>query len=115
MILQTKYDRLIPILCRSTFIQLLERHYDIASGQLQLDGRPIQCYNIRHLRRTMALVGQEPVLFNLTVAENIAYGLNEGEFTREAIVEAAKAANVHDFIVSLPLVRPLLGPRPFHL
>ena len=55
--------------------------------------------NIRHLRSNVALVGQEPTLFNLTIAENIAYGLeNVGE---ARIIEAAKAANVHEFVSAM--------------
>jgi ABC-type multidrug transport system fused ATPase/permease subunit len=52
----------------------------------------------------MALVGQEPTLFNLSVRENIAYGLDREEATPDAIISAAKLANVHSFIESLPLV-----------
>lgn len=58
-------------------------------------------YNIRHLRNAMALVGQEPTLFNLSIRENIAYGISDVT-TQQQIESAAKLANIHAFIESLP-------------
>ncbi|KAI1720374.1 ABC transporter transmembrane region domain-containing protein [Ditylenchus destructor] len=60
---------------KSTIIQLIERFYDVLGGNLSVDGVDIRKYNIRHLRNAMALVGQEPTLFNLSIRENIAYGI----------------------------------------
>ncbi|KAF7634020.1 hypothetical protein Mgra_00006545 [Meloidogyne graminicola] len=72
------------------------------SGSLSIDGIEIRRYNIRHLRNSIALVGQEPTLFALSIKENIAYGLNYDEVSDEKIKEAAKLANIHNFIESLP-------------
>lgn len=87
---------------KSTIVQLLERFYDVVSGLLTIDGMDVRHYNIRHMRSAMALVGQEHVLFNLTIRENITYGLAEHQVSEGEIVEAAKLANIHDFIESLP-------------
>ena len=67
-----------------------------------MDGLDIRRLNLRHLRRSMALVGQEPTLFALSIRENIAYGLAEDEVNEQRIQAAAKLANIHAFIESLP-------------
>jgi ATP-binding cassette subfamily B (MDR/TAP) protein 1 len=82
---------------KSTIIQLLERFYDPQSGALLLDGRDIKTLNVRWLRSKLGLVGQEPVLFQGSVATNIAYGKTDA--TREEIEAAARMANAHDFIM----------------
>jgi ATP-binding cassette subfamily B (MDR/TAP) protein 1 len=82
---------------KSTLIQLLERFYDPSSGVITLDGVDIKTLNVRWLRGQLGLVGQEPVLFQGTVAQNIAYG-KDGVASQEEIEEAAKAANAHAFI-----------------
>ena len=95
---------------KSTIIQLLERFYDPQAGAVELDGVDIRRLNLRWLRQQIGLVGQEPVLFVGTVAQNIGYG-KEGA-TREEVEEAARSANAHDFITEdLPLacVCPLLN------
>lgn len=84
---------------KSTVIQLLERFYDPMSGVITLDGMDIKTLNVRWLRSQLGLVGQEPVLFQGTVAQNIAYGKLSGASQAE-IEEAAKAANAHGFITS---------------
>ena len=84
---------------KSTVIQLLERFYDPTSGVITLDGVDIKTLNVRWLRSQLGLVGQEPVLFQGTVAQNIAYGKLSGASQAE-IEEAAKAANAHGFITS---------------
>lgn len=66
----------------------------------EIDGVDIRQINIQHLRRQMALVPQQPTLFNLTVAENIAYGRPNASKTE--IIEAAKKAGAHEFIQALP-------------
>uniref|UniRef100_A0A0E0HHR4 MDR-like ABC transporter n=1 Tax=Oryza nivara TaxID=4536 RepID=A0A0E0HHR4_ORYNI len=86
---------------KSTAIALLERFYDPDSGVILLDGVEIKKLEISWLRDQMGLVSQEPVLFNDTIRANIAYGKNE-EVTEEEIVAAAKAANAHEFISSMP-------------
>jgi ATP-binding cassette subfamily B protein len=85
---------------KTTLMSLLTRLYDPCSGQILLDGIDLRDYKLADLRNQFAIVLQEPVLFSTTIAENIAYGrtgAGEGE-----IVEAAKAANAHEFIVGLP-------------
>ena len=85
---------------KSTVIQLIERFYDVLGGALKVDGQDIRQVNVRHLRSAIALVGQEPTLFNLSVKDNISYGLEDVPL--EKIKTAAKLANVDDFIESLP-------------
>ena len=84
---------------KSTVIQLLERFYDPLSGVITMDGVDIKTLNVRWLRSQLGLVGQEPVLFQGTVAQNIAYGKLSGA-TQDEIEAAAKAANAHNFITS---------------
>ncbi|CAG8506586.1 14903_t:CDS:10 [Cetraspora pellucida] len=85
---------------KSTVVSLLLRFYDINSGEIEVEGVNVKQWNLEYLRANMALVGQEPVLFDLTIEENIAYG-KEG-CTKEEVEEAAKEANIHNFIISLP-------------
>ena len=94
---------------KSTIMALLLRFYDPQSGAVTLDGNDVRDLNVRWLRHAMGYVGQEPVLFAGTVAENIAYGLDssvEGELDPSAlqarIEAAAREANAHDFITSFP-------------
>ncbi|XP_074721099.1 phosphatidylcholine translocator ABCB4-like [Strix uralensis] len=87
---------------KSTVVQLLERFYDPLSGEMLLDGQNAKTLNIQWLRAQIGIVSQEPILFDCTVAENIAYGDNSREVSHEEIVSAAKAANIHSFIESLP-------------
>uniref|UniRef100_A0A915BU20 ABC-type xenobiotic transporter n=1 Tax=Parascaris univalens TaxID=6257 RepID=A0A915BU20_PARUN len=85
---------------KSTVIQLLERFYDVIDGAILIDGRDIRHLNVRHVRSEMALVGQEPTLFNMSIRENIAYGIDDA--TQHDIEKAAKLANIHSFIAALP-------------
>jgi ATP-binding cassette, subfamily B, bacterial len=85
---------------KTTLLNLLMRFYDPDSGQVLLDGKNIGDYRIADLRRQFAVVLQEPVLFAASIAENIAYG--KPDATDDEIVEAAKAAASHDFIMNLP-------------
>ncbi|CAF0845843.1 unnamed protein product [Adineta steineri] len=85
---------------KSTIIQLLERFYDVTNGQLTLDGIDIRKLNIQWVRSRLGVVSQEPVLFDLTIAENIAYGLEN--IPMDEIVLAATKANIHEFIQQLP-------------
>ena len=95
---------------KSTVIQLLQRFYDPNAGQILIDGRDMRDYNLKWLREQIGIVSQEPNLFATTIAENIRYG-REG-VTREEIEAAAKAANAHDFITSLPdKYETLVGSR----
>uniref|UniRef100_A0A7N8X1Z4 ATP-binding cassette, sub-family B (MDR/TAP), member 4 n=1 Tax=Mastacembelus armatus TaxID=205130 RepID=A0A7N8X1Z4_9TELE len=86
---------------KSTTIQLLERFYDPKEGKV-LDNMSIQQLNIHWLRSQIGIVSQEPVLFDCTLAENIAYGDNSRTVTMEEIKAAARAANIHNFIQTLP-------------
>ncbi|KAG6578616.1 ABC transporter B family member 15, partial [Cucurbita argyrosperma subsp. sororia] len=85
---------------KSTIIGLVERFYDPIKGTIQLDGRDLKSYHLRTLRKRIALVSQEPTLFAGTIRDNIVYGYSETADESE-IIEAAKAANAHDFISGL--------------
>jgi subfamily B ATP-binding cassette protein MsbA len=85
---------------KSTLLSLIPRFYDPAAGGVLLDGIDLRDYSLKDLRRQIALVDQNIVLFNATVAENIAYG-HEGA-SRERIAEAAQRAYAWDFIQKLP-------------
>jgi ATP-binding cassette subfamily B protein len=85
---------------KSTLVKLLLRFYDVSSGTITIDGVDIQKLNLSDLRRSIGLVSQDVFLFHGTVAENIAYGTFDA--TDEAIINAAKVAEAHDFIMRLP-------------
>ncbi|CAF4941951.1 unnamed protein product, partial [Rotaria sp. Silwood1] len=85
---------------KSTIIQLLERFYDVTSGRILLDEIDIRQLNLQSVRSQFGLVSQEPILFDLTIAENIAYGLEN--VSMEDIIHAASRANIHQFIDRLP-------------
>lgn len=89
---------------KSSCLQLLLRYYDPISGTIALDGTPTTDFPMLQLRSHLGLVSQEPVLFDRTIAENIAYGDNTRTVTSAEIIEAARMANIHTFISSLPLV-----------
>lgn len=84
---------------KSTLADLIPRFYDPTSGAIFIDGRPLQDYRIDSVRKQMGIVTQESILFNDTVANNIAFGTPDAP--REAIVNAAKIAFAHDFITQL--------------
>jgi ATP-binding cassette subfamily B protein len=85
---------------KSTLFALLLRFYDVSSGSISLDGVDLRDLDPSKLRATIALAPQDPVIFGVSVAENIAYG-REGA-AREAIMDAARRARAHEFIESLP-------------
>ncbi|XP_071446273.1 ATP-dependent translocase ABCB1 [Hetaerina americana] len=87
---------------KSTCIQLLERFYDPVSGTVAMDDRDVSTVALKDLRSQMGIVSQEPTLFDRTIAENIAYGDNSRQVPMDEIIEAAKKANIHTFISSLP-------------
>jgi len=87
---------------KSTTIQLLERFYDVTDGQVAVDGVDVKSLNISWLRQQIGLVSQEPVLFDLSIKENILYGDCERQATDEEVIKAASDANAHNFISSLP-------------
>lgn len=85
---------------KSTLFNLLTRFYDPCDGQITLDGLDLRGYHLEDLRRQFAIVLQEPVIFSATVAENISYA-HPGA-SREQVIEAAKTAHAHPFIMALP-------------
>ncbi|XP_048246672.1 ATP-dependent translocase ABCB1-like isoform X4 [Haliotis rufescens] len=87
---------------KSTSVALIERFYDPEAGVVSLDRYDIKKLNLQWLRSQIGIVSQEPVLFDSSIAENIAYGDNSREVTMAEIIEAARAANIHSFISSLP-------------
>ncbi len=95
---------------KSTVVNLICRFYDVSSGSISLDGRDIRSIGIADYRKCIGLVLQEPFLFFGTIAENIAYGKSDA--SREEIIEAARAAHAHEFILRLPLgYDSLVGER----
>jgi ABC-type multidrug transport system fused ATPase/permease subunit len=89
---------------KSTITQLIERFYDPNEGNVYLDNKNVRDLNLYWLRSQVGIVSQEPILFDLSIAENIAYGDNSREVPMDEIIEAAKKANIHDFITKLPQV-----------
>uniref|UniRef100_A0A668AU52 ATP-binding cassette, sub-family B (MDR/TAP), member 11a n=1 Tax=Myripristis murdjan TaxID=586833 RepID=A0A668AU52_9TELE len=87
---------------KSTSIQLLERFYDPDEGKVLIDDHPSDTVNVPFLRAQIGIVSQEPVLFDCSIAENIQYGDNTRTVSMEEIVDAAKKAYLHDFVMSLP-------------
>nr|ALU63321.1 ATP-binding cassette sub-family B member 11b [Oryzias melastigma] len=87
---------------KSTSVQLLERFYDPDEGKVLIDGHPSDSVSVPFLRSQIGIVSQEPVLFDCTIAENIQYGDNSHRIGMEEVLEAAKKANLHDFVMTLP-------------
>lgn len=85
---------------KTTLANLITRFYDADAGDILIDGHRIQDIELNNLRRNIALVSQNVILFNDTIAANIAYG--HDEFDQEAIISAAKAAHAWEFIKNLP-------------
>ncbi|KAK3580601.1 hypothetical protein CHS0354_002699 [Potamilus streckersoni] len=88
---------------KSTTVSLIERFYDPADGKVLADGDEVKILNLQWLRSQISVVSQEPVLFDASIAENIAYGDNSRVVTMEEIIQATRSANIHSFINSLPL------------
>jgi ATP-binding cassette, subfamily B, bacterial MsbA len=85
---------------KSTLVDLIPRFYDATKGKILIDGIDIREFKLSSLRSKMGIVTQETFLFNGTVKQNIAYGLDDFPFDK--IVEAAKTANAHNFILEMP-------------
>jgi ATP-binding cassette subfamily B protein len=85
---------------KTTAMNLLCRFYDVAAGSMEIDGVDIRRIRLRDLRKQIGVVPQEPLPFSGTIAENIGYGRSEATFAE--VVEAAKAANAHEFILQKP-------------
>lgn len=95
---------------KTTFVKLIQRLYDVTGGRLLIDGQDIALATQASLRRQVAIVPQEPILFHRSLAENIGYGRPDA--TVKEIEEAAKLANAHAFISALPRgYRTLVGER----
>jgi len=88
---------------KSTLVNLLPRFIEPSVGEVRLDGRPLREWNVSALRRQFALVSQDVVLFNDSVADNVSLGDAESsEATRERVLAALKGANLMDFVNGLP-------------
>ncbi|MDR2268599.1 MAG: ABC transporter ATP-binding protein/permease [Rickettsiales bacterium] len=85
---------------KTTMFNLLERFYDPDKGQILINGKDLKKYTLESLRKNIAEVSQDVFLFNETIEENIRYG--KPDATSEEIIEAAKIANAHEFIMELP-------------
>lgn len=85
---------------KSTFASLVPRFHDVGSGEVKIDGIDVRQMRLSDLRRNIAIVSQEPVLFNDTIYNNLLFGRMDA--TREEVERAAKDAFAHDFIMSLP-------------
>ncbi len=86
---------------KSTLIKLIPRFYEAESGQILLDGQPIDDYRLADLRRQIALVGQQVMLFDGSVEANVAYGEME-RASREELEQAVRGANAMEFVEDLP-------------
>lgn len=91
---------------KSTTIALLERFYDPLVGGIFIDGKEISSLNINDYRGFLALVSQEPTLYQGTIRENVLLGADRDDVPDEEVVQACKDANIYDFIMSLPFVFP---------
>lgn len=85
---------------KSTLVDLLPRFHDVSEGDILLDGTDIRNYRLHDLRSLMGIVSQEPVLFNDTIFNNIAFGMSG--VTQAAVEQAARIAHAHDFILETP-------------
>jgi subfamily B ATP-binding cassette protein MsbA len=82
---------------KSTLVDLILRYHDVGSGSIKIDGIDVKDLKLFDLRRLFGLVTQEPILFNDTIYNNITFGYDDA--TKEEVIQAAKVANAHDFIL----------------
>ncbi|KAL6004609.1 hypothetical protein ACLOJK_005164 [Asimina triloba] len=87
---------------KSTVVQLLARFYEPTRGHISVAGEDIRTFDKSEWAQVVSIVNQEPVLFSVSVGENIAYGLPDEKVSKDDVIKAAKAANAHEFIISLP-------------
>lgn len=85
---------------KSTLIDLIPRFFDPTAGNIYIDGIDIKNIKVEYLRKLMGIVTQETILFNETIKNNIAYGLDD--YPIESVIEASKTANAHNFIIESP-------------
>ncbi len=102
---ETKPNELIAILGmtgsgKSTVMNLIPRFYDVTKGAIRIDGRDVRDFTLNSLRQHIGIVFQETTLFSGTIRENIAYAKPKASL--EQVIEVAKTAQIHDFIISLP-------------
>ena len=88
---------MIPRMRKTTLVDLIPRFYDPESGVIKIDGTPIKDVRIQDLRNLIGNVNQESILFNDTIFNNIAFGVDGA--TMDQVIEAAKIANAHEFIM----------------
>lgn len=86
---------------KSTFVKLIPRFYNIDEGRIEIDGVDIRELQVKSLRKKIAMVPQEAILFSGTIFENIQMGKPEADY--DEVEEAARSANAHEFILSLPM------------
>ncbi len=88
---------------KTTIITLLERFYDISSGQILIHGHSLSSLDIRSYRATVGLVSQDTTLYQGSIRENILLGAgSDDQVSEETLISACRSANIHDFILSLP-------------
>ncbi|MEH2080054.1 MAG: ABC transporter ATP-binding protein [Nostoc sp.] len=102
---ETKPNELIAVLGmtgsgKSTIMNLIPRFYDVTNGAVRIDGRDITDFTLKSLRSHIGIVFQETTLFSGTIRDNIAYA--KPDATLEQVIEVAKTAQIHDFIIGLP-------------
>ena len=85
---------------KSTLVDLIPRFYDVSGGSITIDGKDLREVRLKDLRALMGNVNQDPILFNDTIFNNIAFGVDGA--TEEEVIAAAKIANAHDFIMEKP-------------
>ncbi len=93
---------------KSTIVSLIERFYEPVYGEILIGTININHIDVSWLRQQISLVSQEPVLFNMSIKDNIRYGALSRNVTDEKVIEAAKIAKIHDFVISLPKVSYLM-------
>lgn len=99
---------------KSTILNLILRFFDVQQGAVEIDGQDTRGVTLASLRKSMALVSQEVTLFNDTVRSNILYGRSDAD--EQAVIDAAKAAAAHDFIMQLPMgYDTMVGERGLRL
>lgn len=99
---------------KTTLVNLIPRFYDAASGAIRIDGNDIKDATLKSLMDNIGMVTQDTILFDDTVAANISYGNNAAG--KESVINAAKIANAHDFIIKMPLgYDTIIGERGFRL
>ena len=85
---------------KTTVMNLLNRFYDVDSGKITIDGTDVRDFSLKELRKNVGIVLQDPQLFSGTIADNIRFG--DPDASMDKVVAAAKEANIHDFVTSLP-------------